>query len=317
MEAVIKLPDNEAGHAIKAHLENEHTLTALSKIMDRLDTIEQAIDQLGNAIQQGPGMVEMATDVVDQTVKQLNDKGIDLENRAQQVATLVEKLTEPQTITQLTALVELAGQIPEITATAVDQVDALVKQGSEAGIDLEARLASGLQLLKRVSEPQTIQNLAALLDLADQLPELIGTAVTEVDKLVQQAAEDGINLEQRIQDGLKLLARISSPTLMAKLNEALDFIETGSDTIGLAVDKLDEIMGEFSRQCIDLTHLGENTQMMSFAAIKSLNLTMDEQPELKNPTLIGLIKQLNNKDFRKVLAFLATFGKHMGQELGK
>lgn len=91
-----------------------------------------------------------------------------------------------QALDALEPTLALARQAPLMIATAVDTFDALVAEGREHGIDVDQRLRDGLQMLERLSAPDTMRALNTLLD---RLPTLAALApmVDEAPALLADA----------------------------------------------------------------------------------------------------------------------------------
>jgi hypothetical protein len=62
--------------------------------------------------------------------------------------------------------------------------------------------------------------------LAQQAPLMIATAVDTFDALVAEGREHGIDVDQRLRDGLRMLERLSAPDTMRALNTLLDRLPT-------------------------------------------------------------------------------------------
>lgn len=62
--------------------------------------------------------------------------------------------------------------------------------------------------------------------VAQQAPKMIATAVDTFDALVADGREHGIDLDQRLRDGLVMLERLSAPDTMRALNVLLDRLPT-------------------------------------------------------------------------------------------
>jgi len=62
--------------------------------------------------------------------------------------------------------------------------------------------------------------------MAQQAPLMIATAVDTFDALVAEGRENGIDLDQRLRDGVVMLERLSNPDTMRALNVLLDRLPT-------------------------------------------------------------------------------------------
>ena len=258
MNHTVNIPNTKAGEAFRKSLQEEKNVQALADIMNQLDTIKLAVERLGQGMQQGP----------------------------------------------------------ELVATAVNTIDDLAEKARQHGIDLPERGDATLKLLDRLTQPQTIEKVNALLDLSDQLPSVAADAVNLVDETMGRARKEGIDVEQRLQSIGGLLTRLSSPAIVQRLNGLLDLAEQSDDLLIAGVNALDETILSLSKQGIDLNKSFENGLQVVAAANTALDETLRENPQ-RVGGIFSLLRQLNDKDFQKVLAFLATFGKHFGRQLGK
>ena len=84
MDSNGKNPDwsaTPAGQHLQARLSDERTLEALDHILQRIDTLETAVARLADIMEQGPGFVAMAADMVDDQVREAKAKGIYVDER--------------------------------------------------------------------------------------------------------------------------------------------------------------------------------------------------------------------------------------------
>lgn len=258
MNNSVNIPNSKAGEAFRKSLQEEKNMQALADIMNRLETIKLAVEQLAKGMQQGPEIVEVA----------------------------------------------------------VNTIDGLAEKAHQQGIDIQQRGDAALKLLDRLTQPQTIEKVNELLDISDQLPTMTADAVNMVDGTIDKARKEGIDIEQRLKAVGGLLNRLSSPAMMQRLDALLDFAEQSDDLLVAGVNALDETMLSLSEKGIDLNKSFENGFQVLTAANTALNETLRENPQSVGG-IFSLLRQLNDKDFQKVLAFLTTFGKHFGQHLGK
>ena len=116
-------------------------------------TIEQILyDRTGMSVTDA---VATGTDVVDETAARAADAGIEIDTRLSELGRLVEKLTEPSTLSALSQLLEalpalaqladLARHGPEFLATLADVFDDYQQQCAANGIDVEKALTNGIQ----------------------------------------------------------------------------------------------------------------------------------------------------------------------------
>jgi hypothetical protein len=109
-----------------------------------------------------PDTVATVADLVDERADTLS-----LDARLQNAAELAGRLTRPQTLKGLTQLVDLAEEAPGFVATAGDILDAWAGHVE----DLDERIQRGAHLLSRMSRPETLNNLAQLVEALDGATE--------------------------------------------------------------------------------------------------------------------------------------------------
>jgi uncharacterized protein YjgD (DUF1641 family) len=130
--------DTPVGQQIQNHLAEERTLIAIDKLLTRLDTIEQAVDNLATMMQQGPGMVAMLADTADEMYRTADAQGVNVEERLQNALLLAEKLTAPAMVEKLDGLLSLSDQLPGLVAMTMDTVDEGMRNAIANGIDPQA-----------------------------------------------------------------------------------------------------------------------------------------------------------------------------------
>jgi Protein of unknown function (DUF1641) len=142
---------------LKSKLNEEQTVQAIDRLLDRLDVLEKAVSQLSMLMQQGPGLVAMTVDMADEVYRKADAQGVNIENRLGAALQLAEKLTEPAMVEKLDTLITLADRAPGIVAMMADSFDEEMKNGAAKNIDFNA-LAN------------LAQNTAAAIGDANQMP---------------------------------------------------------------------------------------------------------------------------------------------------
>lgn len=136
--------------SLQNRLDNPETAQALNRLLDRLDTIEEAVDKLDAMMTQAPAMLAMMTDMADDVVHDAEAAGVNIDERLRLTLQLAERLTAPRTVEVLTQLMDrmdeleqliaLGEQAPGFVAMMVDTFDSVHQRAVEAGHDPE-RLA--------------------------------------------------------------------------------------------------------------------------------------------------------------------------------
>ncbi|ADI14367.1 DUF1641 domain-containing protein [Truepera radiovictrix] len=119
----------------------------------------------------------------------------------------------------------LTEQAPATVATAVDALDDALRGAQRAGFDLEARLPALFELAERLTRPETVGVLSALLEragelekllaLADEAPGLLAAAVDTLDGYAQSARAAGFGPEELLASGTTLLGDLRGATTHA------------------------------------------------------------------------------------------------------
>lgn len=265
-------------------LNNPDTATALNRLLDRMDALENAMQQLSATIGQGPAMLAMMGDVVDEGIRNANASGINVEERAINVLHLLNKLTEPKMAHQLEALLNLAEQAPGLAAMVGDMVDNTVRSAAASGIDLEERAFTTLQLLNRLTEPKMVKQLEQLLELAEQAPGLLAMAGDVVDDAFRSANAAGIDIETMVKQG------------------------------GVAAQRLSDLM-----RSTEFTTLMDSG-MLDPKAVSLLGCAADalirSQQQSQKLGPMGLLGALRDPDVQSALGFFMTFAKEFGKNIG-
>jgi uncharacterized protein YjgD (DUF1641 family) len=115
--------------------------------------IVESLHSLLNLVEQGPGLVAMATDSVDGMMTQVNASPVKIQDRIVGTAEILEKLTDPKTVEGLKTTLELSRQAPGLVAMAMDSVDDFMQNHSEDVSDsLSFLRKDNLLFLKKASD---------------------------------------------------------------------------------------------------------------------------------------------------------------------
>jgi hypothetical protein len=175
--------------ALQERLHDPETVATLHRLLDRFDALEQAVTTLTETVQQAPGMVAMVTDIVDETYREAQAAGTDLEQQVKGGVALLRQLTEPHIVAVLSRLLErldtleplleLAEQAPALTAMVVDIADDAYRQAQAAGVDAEIMLRKGAETATKLCAVVCSPEFAAVIEsgvLEPQTLSVIGSA---------------------------------------------------------------------------------------------------------------------------------------------
>ncbi len=164
----------------------EGSADRLERLLDRLDRLEGRLATIEAAVAQVPAAVATLTDVVDDLVRRAREAGVDLDDRGRRALGLLERLSAPETVAALEALLDqlpraaaLAEQAPAMVATAVDVLDDLAGQARARGVDLETTVTGVLTVADRLRKTLDSPEVAALMTsgvLAPSTLQVLGSA---------------------------------------------------------------------------------------------------------------------------------------------
>lgn len=269
---------------LEARLNNPETALALNRLLDRMDALESAMQQLSVTIGQGPRMVAMLGDMVDDAYRTAAASGINLEERAHKGLHLLNRLTEPQMVERVEGLLTLAEQAPGLAAMAGDMIDNAYRSAAQQGIDLEARATTALQLLNHLTEPKLVQQLEGLLALAAQAPGFLAMTGDVVDEALRNANTAGVDIETMVKQSGVAVQRFSNLMCSPEFTTLMDS--------GMLDPKAVKLLGQAA------TALVESQQ---------------QHPQKIGP--VGLLGALRDPDVQKALGFFMTFAKAFGQRI--
>lgn len=290
--------------ALEKRLQDPETRQVLARLLDRLDTIEEVMDTL----QQMPDVLRTTTDVVDDELTRAADRGVVLDERAQEALTLAEKLTEPETVDVLSTLIDrldqledvarLAEDVPDATMVAVDTIDDALTRAADRGVVVDERAREGLMLLEKMTEPDTAAALGALLDraeplerlsaLAEEMPDVIATVVDILDTEYAEAARKGHDPEQLLRQTFSSLSRLSELFQSDEFEALLDS--------GVLDPEALQAVGSLGSALVESQKAAQR----------------DEIPERG---FFGLLGALRDPDVQHAVGFITTFAKKFGQNL--
>ena len=212
------LPINGSA-TLQAKLNEPQTVAALTRLLDRIESLEQTVNTLADLVTQGPGMAAMVGDMVDETVRSAAARGVDVEQRLQTALTLAEKLTAPAMVDKLDRLLALADEAPGMAAMVGDMVDETVRSAAARGVDIEARLRAGLAIAEKLTAPDMVAKLDQLLAFANEAPGLVAMVGDMVDETAVT-----LDLESRLKMGLQIAEKATQPANLAQLGEMFEVL---------------------------------------------------------------------------------------------
>jgi uncharacterized protein YjgD (DUF1641 family) len=144
-------------------------------------------------MQQGPGMVAMLGDMVDETYRQADAKGVNIDERLKNALLIAEKLTAPEMVAKIDALITTTEQLPGIVAMIGDMADETYRQADARGLSIDQRLGVALNMAEQLTAPEMAEKLQNTLQLANQLPGIAAMMVDMLDEGVRTAMDKGFD----------------------------------------------------------------------------------------------------------------------------
>ena len=171
----------------------------LMRIDERLARVERSLEKASAAAAAAPSTVAIAVDTIDTFAAKAQERGVDLDERLGSALRTLERLTDPKTERALNSLLDLADRGPSMMAAFVDTADSLAERANEMGIDLDDRLRVLARVLERLTAPEALAAVEALLAKVDALkavlesgildPKALATVATAGDALAKAAAD--------------------------------------------------------------------------------------------------------------------------------
>ncbi len=291
---------------LEARLNEPDTAAALNRLIDRIDTLESAVDKLATMMTQAPGMAALFVDVADDAAARMMDAGVHPDERMKNALMLAEKLTAPKTVEVLGGLIDridrldeamkTAEQAPGMAALFVDVADDAAAHMMDRGIDLDARMKDALALTEKLTEPRNMQILSGLVDrleqlddalaTTDQAPGMIAMFIDIADEMFKEAIDAGVDVELGIIQGAK------------------------------AAIAFGQILGPHELESIKALVTSGVLEPKAVNAVAGAGRALAASQETPAKPLgpLGLLRALRDPDIQKALGFLVKFAKYFGRE---
>ncbi|MEZ6189159.1 MAG: DUF1641 domain-containing protein [Planctomycetota bacterium] len=282
----------------------EEVYARLDGLDARLERLERMLAPLGALLAQAPQAIATATDTVDAAAGALVDAGLDPDASARELGLLGRRLAQPEALATLRRLVErldqveasleLAAQGPALVATAVDAVDHALARAAARGLEPDRRLYAVGELLEQASSPEVLEALSQALEALQQAPGLAATAADTVDALLGRLNERGIELDERLRNGLRALEHLTHPDLVDVLAHALQ-------------------QGSLKALFVSTPVFAPESVSVVGCAARALVKTRSAPP--REVGAWGAFRALGQPEVRRALGFALTFAEHFGRQL--
>ena len=278
------LPDSETGKRIQEKLQSEKTLQAIDHLLDRIDTLENAVERLTQVIEQGPGLISIATDSIDEVISNAKSNNIDLEKRTSNALAIAEKLTSDQVVEQIKQFAAFTEQAPGLISIFMDTIDELYRKTEQNGIAIQERIGQALELVEKLTNPNMSAQINQFLTFIDQAPGLVAMGMDVFDESYKKANELGVDLPSLGSQGISVLQQLN---ILLKSEEFQSLMQSGM----LSPD------------------------ILKFLALSGNALVESQKEPSSKIGLFGMLRALNDTDRQKAIGFLMKFAKSLGKHL--
>ena len=299
--------DSEAGQELEQRLATEKTLKALDHILERIETIEKAVDGLSTVMSRGPGLVSMAADVVDESYSKAAARGVDIDQRLKTALEIAEKLTAPEMVEKLDGLFKFADQLPGMVSMGADIVDEGYRNAFASGIDIDKRLKTALDLAEKLTSPVMVEKLNSLFDFVNQAPGMVSMVADIADETYKNAVQKGIDIDKRLQAALEMSEKLTAPETVEKFYGMLELADRLPGMMAMIMDTFDAEIRKAVNEGLDLDALKSVLSGVTMAVSKA-----SEMPPARVGGPWGLYRAMKDDDRQKSLSFLMDFAKAFG-----
>ena len=205
--------------------------------------------------------------------------------------------------------------LPAMSAVAADTFDDALEQTRQRGVDVEARLAQGGELLERLTR---------LVDLAEGLPGLGMIAADTFDETVMRLRLADVDIESRSGDVSGLIEALTRPETVAlrtlidalpRLEPLLSLVEDAPHLASIAVDTADEYMTKLRRDGLDVEKVLENGAKTAQALTQAAAQAYTETQADNRLGVIATYRALRDPDVQRTLTFALALAKAVGPHL--
>jgi len=326
------------GMALIEKITQPETMRSLTLLLDKLDTIDTAVNALDEVMNKAPQVLEDA-------------QYSNLSPRLREGVNLIEKMTEPETLRSFTGLVskiETAEMMMNTLDEAIKKAPQVI-QDLENAPDIQKRLGEGLTLLEKVTDPNVLRSLQGMVEKIDSAELMINALDEGLKKFgaVAESAQNESHLGETIVSYLEIIEKLGRKEVVGNLNNLLDKIEN----LDAVLNILDGIMkknpelaqpdshtietlSEMAQAVLDslakdktLVHtltgglelvnevnrilLSDKMQLIIEGLAKAIETKKDEVPRVG---MFGAMKMVNNPDVQRAQGLLFTFLQSIGQK---
>lgn len=280
---------------------NATLLALLERIDQRLEKLEGRVNTLSTVIEQTGPTVAGLVDTVDDGVRRLETRGVDVDQRLHDAVGLLERLTAPDTTERLGRLLErldtveaaadLAAQAPAMLATFTDVVDAAVAAAQEQDVDVDQRVGAAVSLLGQLTEPDVLDAISVLADelprlapIVEGLPHTVATTVDIIDDFMARQLAQGVDVEAIFTNMVMVATQVSNILHTPEFGALMES--------GVLAPRTLEVIGKAGQALADTQH-----------------------NNIPKVGLLGALRAAGQPDVQRALGFALTFAEKFGQNM--
>lgn len=212
----------------------------LAQVLAKLESIERRLDRIeSRARQNGPSLLPEGespaallatfTDTMDDLLRRLAERGIDVDDRGRRIVCLLEDLTRPETLSTINQSLQALRELPGLISMAADSLDEAARRAGEHGIDLDRSLRNGLRAALRFAQSfgeTEVDRLTEFLDSDVLHPAALRTVGDAGCALAEarSAAPPKVGL-------FGLLSALRDPAVQSALGFAIRFAQAFGQTV--------------------------------------------------------------------------------------
>ncbi len=171
---------------------------AIEQLTKRIDQLQQSMNEILDTKSQIPNFIAIAADSGDDLLRRSESEGLDPDERIQNLAQLLERVSRRETLDKLDQLLILSEKAPGIVSILIDSFDKGIEQAENSGFDLIESISAASDLLSQLSSPDLMRKVQSLLTLSTQLPDFISILFDSIDQQITGASEQGIDPDEMV-----------------------------------------------------------------------------------------------------------------------
>lgn len=186
----------------------------------------------------------------------------------------------------------LAGSVPATLAAVTDTIDEHIAQLTNHGVDVDDRIRRLVRLVEPLTRPETIDALRQSIETLREVPAMVATVADTVDGAISRLAEQGIDVDERLQIVARVAERLTAPEALAAVRELLGHVG--------AIQRLLE-SGIFAPGAVEVVD-------RAAGALADMDMT-----GVRPVGAFGAIKAMRDPCIQRSLGALVEFGRRFGR----